>query len=235
MSFQYGSAQLPQARAGPRPETGTCLPHCQMTEESTEELFREFAERATSLMRQTEVASQQRDALFCVEVERSGISVATTFPAFHLVCRQRIPEEEAGSAPDGATGSRRGSGDAGAGAAANRPPPFVPVRPPRQQVFMIGTEFAHIHAKYLERDPAGRNRPWQVWQGGGLGSMHVVLHPEDAAALTALGWTEYHLLANQRGVPPGLVLVYAPRTADEIQVCLAILKASLDYCLASVA
>ena len=102
------------------------------------------------------------------------------------------------------------------------------------------TEFAHIHNRYIpaESDPEGRGRPWQQWQGGGLGSMHLVLHPKDADLLVSeeKKWGERHVLAETRpelveqGVMPrGLVLVYAPRDEGEIEIVLRVVKASLDY------
>ncbi|CAD7952382.1 unnamed protein product [Amoebophrya sp. A120] len=202
--------KYPAPRRGARPQTGTCLPHCQMTEESSEAIFKEFVERATEMLQ-----GNDKDALdYCVEVGPTGISVPSTFPAFHWNSRTMRP-----AGKDGGMNTMN-----------------------TRNCFMVGTEFAHIHAKYFEKDPLRsakqdtreRDRPWQVWQGGGLGSMHLTLDLQDAEELNRLGWTEFHLLAAQKhpGVPAGLVLVYAPRNEEEIEVCLKILQASLDFVVA---
>ena len=58
------------------------------------------------------------------------------------------------------------------------------------------------------------------------GSMHLTLHPADAALVLANGWGEMHPLAG-RGpwVPRGFVMVYAPRTKEEIKVVMDIVRA----------
>ncbi|KAL9117466.1 MAG: hypothetical protein Q9187_005996 [Circinaria calcarea] len=57
-------------------------------------------------------------------------------------------------------------------------------------------------------------------------SMHLTLHPSDAALVISHGWGERHPLAG-RGpwVPKGFVMVYAPRGRDEIDVLMEIVKA----------
>ena len=103
-----------------------------------------------------------------------------------------------------------------------------------------GREFAHIHTLYRpDDDPfvvaqkrAGAR--WQSYQGGGQGSLHLCLTLRDAAAVLAAGWGEAHLLAGRAmgpgaRVPRGLVLVYAPRDAGEVDVALRVLKASLAF------
>ncbi|MEM7377313.1 MAG: hypothetical protein AAF460_07390 [Pseudomonadota bacterium] len=65
--------------------------------------------------------------------------------------------------------------------------------------FMVGREFAHIH-------PHPDN-----------GSMHVQLRAEDAAAVIDAGWGESHYLVTQGHLPFGLVLVFSPRDADELE------------------
>ncbi|MCJ1233543.1 hypothetical protein MMC14_001501 [Varicellaria rhodocarpa] len=57
-------------------------------------------------------------------------------------------------------------------------------------------------------------------------SMHLTLHPSDAALVLANGWGEMHPLAG-RGpwVPRGFVMVYAPRTNDEIKPIMNIVRA----------
>ena len=138
--------------------------------------------------------------------DRTTVSVPSTWPAFHLCmpCASDIMPHEACMTPGG---------------------------PSR------GLEFAHIHAAYIPDDhpvavAARRQRaPWQAYQGGGQGSMHLCLTLRDAAAALDAGWGELHLLAGQQmgpgmSAPRGLVLIYAPRDASEIAVVVDILAAS---------
>jgi hypothetical protein len=78
----------------------------------------------------------------------------------------------------------------------------------------IGREFAHVH-------------------GASDASLHAVLSPADAATAIRLGWAELHLLAGARlasgTLAPGLVMVYAPRTAAEVDTVLDIIGASHAY------
>ncbi|MCJ1478639.1 hypothetical protein MMC13_007320 [Lambiella insularis] len=58
-------------------------------------------------------------------------------------------------------------------------------------------------------------------------SMHLTLHPSDAALVISHGWGERHPLAG-RGpwVPKGFMMVYAPRNLDEVEVLTDIIKAA---------
>jgi len=58
-------------------------------------------------------------------------------------------------------------------------------------------------------------------------SMHLTLHPSDAALVISNGWGERHPLAG-RGpwVPKGFTMVYAPRNENEVEVLVAIVKAA---------
>lgn len=58
-------------------------------------------------------------------------------------------------------------------------------------------------------------------------SMHLTLHPSDAALVIARGWGERHPLAG-RGpwVPKGFMMVYAPRKVEEVDVLTDIIKAA---------
>ncbi|KAF1356950.1 hypothetical protein BDV97DRAFT_276910, partial [Delphinella strobiligena] len=62
------------------------------------------------------------------------------------------------------------------------------------------------------------------------GSMHLTLHPADAKVMLEAGWGERHPLARggwlERFVPASFVMVYAPRTEDEIEVVLQLVRAS---------
>jgi hypothetical protein len=53
------------------------------------------------------------------------------------------------------------------------------------------------------------------------GSMHLTLHPADAAVVILRGWGERHPLSSggwlARFVPQGFVMVYAPRNQDEVE------------------
>ena len=53
------------------------------------------------------------------------------------------------------------------------------------------TEFAHIHTQYYAPDSefaqAQGTRPWQAWQGGGQGSMHLCLTLQDTATVLENG------------------------------------------------
>jgi hypothetical protein len=139
-----------------------------------------------------------------VQIGHSTVSMPSTYPAFHLICQDcnttsiKMPVESC-MTPGGPT---------------------------------CGTEFAHVHAQYHAADSewahCNSEKRWQSWQGGGQGSMHLCLTLQDAALVLEKGWGERHVLAGGDGakVPRGLVLVYAPRTHDEIAVSLQILKAA---------
>ena len=133
------------------------------------------------------------------------VSVPSTFPAYHLCrpCGDAMPRE-ACMTPGGPS---------------------------------CGLEFAHVHARYIPGDhptavqAKARGLKWQEYQGGGQGSMHLCLTLRDAAAVLDAGWGELHLLAGKTmgpgaRVPRGLVLVYAPRTAEEVSTVVRILGAS---------
>ncbi|MCJ1407058.1 hypothetical protein MMC19_001128 [Ptychographa xylographoides] len=59
------------------------------------------------------------------------------------------------------------------------------------------------------------------------GSLHLTLHPSDAAMVITHGWGERHPLAG-RGpwVPKGFMMVYAPRNEEEVVVLTEIIKAA---------
>jgi len=174
-------------RSGSRPECQSCLPHAQMTDQTPDEIFDVLVERATALKNEG------------AETGRSHVSMPSTFPAFHLRGRRKMPKEAR----------------------------------------MIHREFAHIHKKYLSDDhprviAANRQgQSWQSYQGGGQGSMHMCLSLKDAATVIRSGWGEPHILAGAdmggMKLARGLVLVYAPRTLEEVDTVLKILSASLSF------
>ena len=61
-------------------------------------------------------------------------------------------------------------------------------------------------------------------------SWRVLLSPTDAAAVLESGYGELCPAAALGYVPVGYVLIYAPRTREEIEVLLRILEASWLYC-----
>lgn len=66
----------------------------------------------------------------------------------------------------------------------------------RPGLIVAGREFTHIHPD---------------------GSMHLTLPPERARDAIDAGWAELHPIARQIGLE-GMVLVYTPRTFDELEV-----------------
>lgn len=63
------------------------------------------------------------------------------------------------------------------------------------------------------------------------GSLHMCLHPADAKIMIEAGWGERHPLARggwcRRFVPREFVLVYAPRTEDEVETVMGIVGAAV--------
>lgn len=66
----------------------------------------------------------------------------------------------------------------------------------RPGIILAGREFTHIHPD---------------------GSMHLTLPPDRAREAIEAGWAEPHPIAHQVGLD-GMVLVYTPRTFDELEV-----------------
>ncbi|KAF3035005.1 hypothetical protein E8E12_004514 [Didymella heteroderae] len=63
------------------------------------------------------------------------------------------------------------------------------------------------------------------------GSLHLTLHPADAKIMLESGWGERHPLAKggwfRRFVPREFVLIYAPRTEEDLNVVMQIVAASI--------
>ena len=76
--------------------------------------------------------------------------------------------------------------------------------------FMIGTEFAHFH-------------PHPDY------SLHLGLPQKDAQAIINKGWGEWHPLMKRGFLPPNIIMLYAPRNQEELDVAKFILKHSYDY------
>ncbi len=76
--------------------------------------------------------------------------------------------------------------------------------------FIRGREFAHFH-------------PDPDW------SLHLAL--PDAAADVAIhfGWAELHLIARTEELPGSVVMIYAPRDADEAEAVWTLLRVSHEF------
>eukprot|EP00967_Tisochrysis_lutea_P076264 scaffold103115_cov37-Tisochrysis_lutea.AAC.2 len=85
-------------------------------------------------------------------------------------------------------------------------------------------EFACIHAEYQPQ------YGWTERQGGGGGSMHVLLAPRDASLLIHHGLAEWHPAAHES---QPLVLLYAPRNGAELELSLHVLDAACRFILSS--
>lgn len=61
--------------------------------------------------------------------------------------------------------------------------------------------------------------------------MHLTMHPADAALVLSQAWGERHPLSSggwlERFVPPGFVMVYAPRSEEEVEIVMGIIKAAI--------
>ena len=79
----------------------------------------------------------------------------------------------------------------------------------RSEAMIVGREFAHIH----------------VHPNGG-GSLHVRLPAEKAQEVVDKGWGEWHPLAIG-GALPGLVMVYAPQSDEDLAMVKAIIEAAV--------
>ncbi|MEM7086617.1 MAG: hypothetical protein AAF489_10570 [Bacteroidota bacterium] len=76
--------------------------------------------------------------------------------------------------------------------------------------FMAGTEFAHFH-------------PHPDY------SMHLGLPKKDAELVIVNGWGEWHPLIEKGYLPPNIIMLYAPRDEEELEVSKFILKRSYDF------
>ncbi len=84
----------------------------------------------------------------------------------------------------------------------------VPAGPP--EAFMIGREFAHIHPM-----PDG--------------SLHAALPPQVAQEAVEKGWAEQHPVARMGYIPQNVVMIYAPRDAEEIEVVAGLVVEAYRY------
>lgn len=82
-------------------------------------------------------------------------------------------------------------------------------RGPRD-AYLVGTEFGHLH-------------------GDGSGSLHLALpEPRNAEAISK-GWAEVHPAARMGIAPPTLVMLYGPRTDEELSIVWKLVEESYAY------
>lgn len=84
----------------------------------------------------------------------------------------------------------------------------APTGPP--EAFLINREFCHGHAQ-------------------GDYSLHLTLPPTLALEAEQAGWVESHFLALASRLPPTVVMLYAPRDANEVTVALELVRASFTF------
>lgn len=78
------------------------------------------------------------------------------------------------------------------------------------EAFLVPGEFAHLHP---EPDH----------------SLHLALPPALAEQAVQAGWAEQHPVARRGLIPPGSVMVYAPRDDVEADIVAALARASWKY------
>lgn len=76
--------------------------------------------------------------------------------------------------------------------------------------FMTDTEFAHFH-------------PHPDY------SLHLGLPKKDAEVIIAKGWGEWHPLIRRGFLPPNIIMMYAPRNQEELEIAKFILGRSYAY------
>jgi Family of unknown function (DUF5519) len=76
--------------------------------------------------------------------------------------------------------------------------------------FMLKREFAHLHP--------GRDH-----------SLHATLPPDLVDAAIEAGWAELHPVARMGYIPATTVMLYAPRTQDELEIVYGLLLASYRF------
>ncbi|MFC8506005.1 luciferase family protein [Streptomyces sp. NPDC057411] len=64
------------------------------------------------------------------------------------------------------------------------------------------------------------------------GFMHLTVPVEALPALTELGWIEPHPITRRAEFPDSIVMLYAPRDEDELEVAATVLQASYEQAVA---
>ena len=96
---------------------------------------------------------------------------------------------------------------------------------------VLGTSCFEKHGTGLfSRSPARRTCRGEICHAHPSdGSMHMTLHPADARVVLEAGWGERHPLARggwfEKFVPEGVVMVYAPRGEEDVEVLVRIVQA----------
>ena len=92
----------------------------------------------------------------------------------------------------------------------------APDLPVRAEAMIVGREFAHIHP-----------------QANGSGSLHLRLPADQAKEVVDRGWGEWHPFAVD-GAMPGMVMVYAPRSDEDLEVVQTIIEAAVAHAISAV-
>ena len=86
----------------------------------------------------------------------------------------------------------------------------------RSEAMIVGREFGHIHP-----------------QASGGGSLHLRLPADHALEVVDKGWGEWHPFAVD-GTLPGLVMVYASRSDEDLEVVKTIIEAAVAFAVSGV-
>ena len=83
----------------------------------------------------------------------------------------------------------------------------------RAEAMIVGREFAHIHP-----------------QSNGGGSLHLRLPADQAQEVVDKGWGVWHPFAID-GAMPGMVMVFAPRSDEDLEVVKTIIEAAVAHAI----
>jgi hypothetical protein len=86
----------------------------------------------------------------------------------------------------------------------------------RREAMIVGREFAHIHPK-----------------ASGSGSLHLRLPADQAKEVVDRGWGEWHPFALD-GTMVGMVMVYAPRSDEDLRFVQTIIEAAATHAISNV-
>lgn len=79
--------------------------------------------------------------------------------------------------------------------------------------------------------PDGNHSEFGHIHGANDGSLHLTMGRADAEAVVEAGWGEWHPTVLLGVFPPNLVMVYGPRTVDEVETIMAIVERSYRHAL----